>query len=93
MGAQRSSFGKLQRDRDKKAKALAKRERRQERAAAPETVAEDPGPLLGEDGTQLTPAELLQQVEAVHRAFEAGTIDHETFEERKAELLGRLPID
>jgi hypothetical protein len=90
--AQRSSFGKLQRDRAKKAKAEAKRERRQERVDA-EPELDAPEALLGEDGRELSPSELLQAVEAVHKQFEAKQIDYETFEERKAELLSRLPVD
>lgn len=105
MSAQRTSFEKLQRDRAKKAKAAAKRERRQERdASAPPT-----GPrteiVLDDDrestnvvtvsdfGPELSAADLLQLVESLHRQFDEGTISYETFEEQKAELFGRLPID
>jgi hypothetical protein len=89
---QRTSFGKLQRDRDKQAKAAAKRDRRQERQADPVDAAE-PAIVLDSTGTVFTPAELLTAVETIHRQFEAGTIDFETFEETKSALLGRLPVD
>lgn len=90
MGAQRTTFDKLQRDRAKKAKQAAKRERRQERsegggAAEPEINLSGEGPL--------TAAELMQQVEAITRRLEAGTITLEEFEDAKAELMERLPID
>jgi hypothetical protein len=92
MGAQRTSFSKLQRDRDKKAKAAAKRERRQERSAASnEPEATD---TLVADGTgELSADELLKAIESIHRRFEAKTISYEEFEEQKAELLSRLPVD
>jgi len=89
---QRTSFGKLQRDRDKQAKAAAKRDRRQERQADPVDAAET-AIVLDSTGTVFTPAELLIAVETIHRQFEAGTIDFETFEETKSALLGRLPVD
>ncbi len=90
--AQRSSFGKLQRDRAKKAKQETKRERRQERLeAGPDDVEVDA--LLGEDGKELSAAELLQAVEALHKQYDQKLIDLDTFEEKKAELFARLPID
>jgi hypothetical protein len=95
MGAQRTSFEKLQRDRAKKAKAAAKREKRQSGGAAP-----DPGddlletPLAGDDHDgELSAGELLERIEAIHRRFDAKQITFEEFEEEKAELLRRLPID
>lgn len=89
MGSQRTSFGKLQRDRDKKAKAAAKRERRLDRRGdGDEPVVVD---TAGEG--ELSPAQLLQLIEQVHRQYEAKEIDQEEFEEKKADLLARLPID
>jgi hypothetical protein len=32
-------------------------------------------------------------VERLHQGFESGTIDYEDFEQQKAELFARLPID
>lgn len=93
MGAQRSSFGKLQRDRDKKARAAAKRERRQERID-PDAGPADVGATSGDDrANQLSTPELLQRLDEVHKQFDDGVIDFDTFEERKAELLSRLTID
>ncbi len=89
--AQRASFGKLQRDRDKKAKAAAKREKRQERSAdrADGTTPEVTIPMEGE----VSAADLLVLVERLHKGFEDGTIDYEEFELQKSELFARLPID
>ncbi|MDP9074742.1 MAG: hypothetical protein M3N98_11315 [Actinomycetota bacterium] len=89
---QRTSFAKLQRDRDKQAKAAAKRDRRQERAAEPETSEALPL-LLDDSGAELTASQLLDLVEAVHRQYAEETIDFETFEQTKAALLSRLPVD
>lgn len=91
MGAQRTSFSKLQRDRDKKAKAAAKRERRQERSANTENdTATDT--VVGGSG-ELSADDLLKAIEAIHQRFDAKAITYEEFEEQKADLLSRLPVD
>jgi hypothetical protein len=89
MAAQRTTFDKLQRDRAKKAKQAAKRERRQERGTENET---DDIELPSGEGA-LTAAELMQQVEAITRRLDAGTMTLEEFEDAKAELMLRLPLD
>ena len=90
MGAQRTTFSKLQRDRAKKAKAALKRERRQERGA---TAAETPEiDVAGGEG-ELSASELLTLVESIHRSYEAKQISYEEYEEKKADLLSRLPVD
>jgi hypothetical protein len=86
MATRRTSFSKLQRDRAKQAAQAAKRERRIERANA-ETEVDIP--TEGE----LSPAELLGLIEQIHRQYEAKQIDFDEFEEKKAELLARLPVD
>jgi hypothetical protein len=92
MATQRTSFTKLQRDRAKKAKAAAKRERRLERAAeARETAAADDSETSTEG--PISAAELLHEIEVTHQRFEAKLMTYEEFEEKKAELLARLPID
>jgi hypothetical protein len=88
--AQRASFGKLQRDRDKKAKAAAKREKRQERSA--ERAEGAPAVTIPTEG-EVSAADLLVLVERLHQGFEDGTIDYEDFEQQKSDLLARLPID
>jgi hypothetical protein len=92
MATHRTTFGKLQRDRAKKAKAAAKRERRLERKA--EAAEGTPTDAMVEDGLgELSAAELLEQIELTHQRFEAGTINQEEFEAKKADLFARLPID
>ena len=92
MGAQRTTFDKLQRDRAKKAKQAAKRERRQEKATENGEETEADISLPAGEGA-LTAAELMQQVEAITRRLEAGTISLEDFEDATADLMERLPID
>ena len=87
MATRRTSFGKLQRDRAKQAAQAAKRERRIERAN--ETPDDIEIPTEGE----VSPAELLGLIEQIHKQYDAKQIDFEEFEEKKAELLARLPVD
>jgi hypothetical protein len=93
MAGQRSSFGKLQRDRDKKAKAAAKRSRRQD-GADDSALVEDgaPAPATA-NGHQVSTADLLERIAEIHQQFDAGTISYELFEETKADLMSRLPVD
>jgi len=88
VGAQRSSLSKLQRDRDKQAKAAVKRERRQNRDPQGDEVAEDAPVVTGDSDA----AEILAQVEQLHREFDAHVIDFETFETRKADLMSRIQV-
>jgi len=92
MGAQRTSFEKLQRDRDKKAKQALKRERRQTGE-----------PRIGADGLTRVDLggrriikkkeEIIAQIELIHKQLDDKVIDFDEFEERKADLMARLPID
>ena len=92
MGASRTSFAKLQRDRAKKAKAQAKRERRLDRDG--ELPEGEDGEVfeLPEGEEELTAEELLVLVEQLHADFEAKRIDFEEFEERKTELFARISV-
>jgi hypothetical protein len=92
MATQRTSFTKLQRDRAKKAKAAAKRERRLERAAEAREGTGDEEVETSTEGP-ISAAELLHEIEVTHQRFEAKLMTYEEFEEKKAELLARLPID
>lgn len=90
MGAQRSSFDKLQRDRAKKARAAAKREQRQERGTGQDQTATA---IDLTDRSEISAPELLKLIEAIHKSFEDGAMSFEEFEETKSELLARLPVD
>ena len=95
MATQRTSFTKLQRDRAKKAKAAAKREKRLERAAEARDASDNPPEEDVETSGEgpISAAELLHEIEVTHQRFEAKLMTYEEFEEKKAELLSRLPID
>ncbi len=93
MGAQRTSFAKLQRDRAKKANAAAKRERRQSKQEETDDEVTATPTAPADSGGELSAGELLEQIEQVHRQFQAKQIDQEQYDEKKAELLARLPID
>lgn len=95
MGTSRSTFAKLDRDRNKKAKADAKRERRQGKAPkrADEVDVTDDDTPISEPGEELSAPELLAQVERLHRQLDDDEIDFDEFEERKADLMARIPVD
>jgi hypothetical protein len=72
---------------NKQTKAAAKRERRQRIADEPDAAPEEA------NRSEISDAELLELIEELHRQFDDHQITFETFEERKAELLGRLKVD
>lgn len=96
MASRRTTYDKLQRDRAKKAKAAAKQERRREKAE--ETAA---GSVEGADTLEaiestegdLSPEALLRYVEVLHEQFDKGEVSFEEFEEKKADLLGRITVE
>lgn len=93
MGASRTSFAKLQRDRAKKAKAAAKRDRRVTGEDGFEVEEESTDIEALPEGEDLSADQLLRLVEELHADFEAKRIDFDTFEERKMELFARITVD
>ena len=92
MATRRTTFGKQERERAKKAKAAAKRDRRLEASA--EATGPDDGtapPAPEQDKESI--AELFAAIDQLHRRFEAHEIEHKEFEKQKVDLLARLPID
>ena len=83
MATRRSTFGKQDRERQKKARAAEKRERRHDRS--PREESDEPTVT-----TDATPDQLLREIEVLHERFDAKVIDFETFEERKLELFNQL---
>jgi hypothetical protein len=86
MASRGTTFMKQERDRAKKAKAAAKREkileRREEGDEAPTEVGE--GAISAE--------ELLTLVAKLQEDLESGRIDLDEFEERKADLAARIDL-
>jgi hypothetical protein len=82
----RTTFGKLQRDRDKQAKARAKIERK---AARAEQTSDDE-----ENGTrEVDQAKVLAELAALHTSYDDGEISLEDFEARRDELRNLLRVD
>lgn len=88
MSRRRTTFGKLQRDRDKQAKARAKVERRAARSEASERDEEEESPP-----PEVDQATILAQLAELHAAFDDGNLDLEAFEARRDELTSMLRID
>ena len=100
MAAGRTTFEKLQRDRAKKAKAEAKRAKRMGKVSqsgplvAEESAPEGTGAVLdGNLDEELSAADLIRLVEEVQSQFDNEEISFDEYEERKIELLARLPTD
>ena len=85
MAAKGTTFGKMERDRAKKAKAAAKRERREERG----TPQEDD---VAVQQSRLSQDELLERLSVLHQRFADGDVDFESFEKEKATLLAGLAV-
>jgi hypothetical protein len=86
----RTTFGKLQRDRDKQAKARAKQERRAHRAEQAEAEAVEAEATPSE---QVDEATILAQLADLHAAFDDGKLSLDDFEVRRAELTSKLTVD
>lgn len=91
MATGRSSFAKRQRDMAKKAKAAAKREKKLEKG-------EDDDELEFEDedefdGPRLSNEEIMEKVADLHRRYDDGQMDLDTFDEARAELMAQMVID
>jgi len=82
---QRSTFAKLQREREKKEKAALKADRRANQATVDVvTSTEAPDPE--------NEANILAALAALHAAFEEGTVSIDDFEDRRDQLRTRLHI-
>lgn len=89
MAKSKQSFDRLQRERAKKAKADAKRERRLNKDDEP---AEEEGDAATSGGAASQDA-VLKELEELHAAFDDERINFDDFEAKRAELLSRLQVD
>lgn len=91
MSARRPSFDKRERDRAKKAKAAAKREKRLDKGTdeegGEETAADEA------TSTATDQASVLAELEALHKRYDAEEIEFEDFEEQRTALLERLNVE
>ena len=89
MATGRSSFAKRQRDMAKKAKARAKRERRLDK---PDTEELEDDEVI-DTGTTLSNDEVMERVAELHRRYDDGQMDLDTFDEERAALMAQISID
>ena len=87
MATRRTGFDKRERDRAKKARAAAKREKRQDRSVDENDDADTTTTPAGDQGA------VLDQLAKLHQDFDDGVVDFDTFEERKAELMTQLQVE
>ena len=96
MATGRSSFAKRQRDMAKKARAEAKRQKRLGRG---ELFELEHGGRADDDDEPETPAsslsndEIMAKVEDLHRRYDDGQLDLESFDEQRATLMAQISID
>ena len=97
MGASRTSFVKLQRDRAKKAKASAKRDKRLDKSPEDALTRDEDEETIElssfSEGDEIPPDQLLKMVADLHQQFEDEEITFEDFEDRKTELFALLSVD
>jgi len=89
MATGRSSFAKRQRDMAKKAKAAAKREKKLDggmEVEEDEELVEDTGPKLSND-------EIMEKVADLHRRYDDGQMDLDSFDEERANLMAQISVD
>ena len=88
MARRRTTFGKLERDRAKQAKAKAKIDRRAELKAA-EPTEDEPVKVVA----PVDDAMVLTQLAELQEAFAAGKVGFDEFEERREALRQSLNLD
>lgn len=96
MGTRQTTFGKLERERAKKAKAAAKRARRQDRSDEELDGDDDIEVTTTPDAARESSADLLKKIEELHARYDDEQINFLTFEKEKTELMARLaelPLD
>ena len=97
MGASRTSFEKLQRDRAKKATASAMRDKRLDKSPEDALTRDEDEETIElssfSEGDEIPPDQLLKMVADLHQQFEDEEITFEDFEDRKTELFALLSVD
>lgn len=91
MATGRSSFAKRQRDMAKKAKAQAKRARKLEKPDI-ESEEEEAEEVL-DTGPKLSNGQVMERVADLHRRYDDGQMDLDTFDEEKAVLMAQISVD
>ncbi|MCY3851241.1 MAG: hypothetical protein OXF75_10640 [Acidimicrobiaceae bacterium] len=89
MATGRSSFAKRQRDMAKKAKAQAKREKRLDKSE----FLDDSDSEEVVDGPKLSNDDVMARIEDLHRRYDDGQMDLDTFDEQRAALMAQISVD
>lgn len=84
MAKRRTTFGKMQRERDKKERMAEKLEKRAARADE-ETEETEPTPEVDQ-------GKVIAQLDELHKRYDDGQINEEEFEERRSALLALLTV-
>lgn len=101
MATGRSSFAKRQRDMAKKARAEAKREKRLGRYtpdqlnsfSSKDSTDSADTPELSKSGQHgLSNAEIMAKVEKLHKSYDDGLLDLDTFDKRRASLMAQISV-
>jgi hypothetical protein len=82
----RTTFGKLQRERDKKAKALEKAEKKAARVEEQADAEPQVQPATDQQA-------ILEALAELHQRFEDGAVSIDDFEERRDQLTSKLSVD
>ena len=96
MATGRSSFAKRQRDMAKKARAEAKRQKRLGRGELYELEhgrRADDAEAPASSGPTLSNDEIMAKVEDLHRRYDDGQLDLESFDEQRATLMAQISVD
>ena len=89
MATGRSSFAKRQRDMAKKAKAAAKRERKLE----DDVDVDDEDEIVEDTGPKPSNDEIMEKVADLHRRYDDGQMDLDSFDDERANLMAQISID
>ena len=75
----------------KRAKAQAKREKRLDKSEFEEDL--DTEDETARDGPTLSNTDVMDRIEDLHRRYDDGQMDLDTFDEQKALLMAQISID
>lgn len=93
MGNPRSTFAKNERDRNKKARAAAKRDKRLGKGEDGEDLEDDELEVATRPPSTEPQDVIIEKLRVLHEDYEEERINDEDFEKAKADLLAKLTID
>ena len=86
MAKQRSTFGKIQREQEKRAKAQAKRDRRAQRGSGEGEEEQETPQVAADQGA------ILDALARLYQQYENGELETEDFEVRRDELRAQIDL-